>query len=158
MNRAPLHDWVRLAGSGVSPGIPPIAESLRQSPSLIEVGDMVAFPMKPSEECPRAFGAGKVISIRNDQLNLQWYGNLHERHVSTYRPCWYQESQRKFYYKNKPLHHSHPPYTTDDTDTKVTRDSVVVHGFTIGHDDKLSDACLRAIADHPKVVGFEYDN
>ncbi|MEM7282731.1 MAG: RNase H-like domain-containing protein [Pseudomonadota bacterium] len=116
----------------------------------VSVGQLVVFPMKGG-----TFGMGKVLKKTGKKLNLQWYGNFHDVCGGTYRPCWYQASQLKYYYKEKPAHYSHPPYTTDDTDTVVKVDDIIINNFTLEDNDKLSAECLRIVQSDKHITYHE---
>ena len=73
-------DWVHEGGTLKFSDGPPIIQDLPVNRAPVALEDLVAFPMKPTEECPLSFGIGKVIDINCENLNLQWYGNTHDLH------------------------------------------------------------------------------
>ena len=148
--------WVQLAGQLDSPDGPTIIPQVDIVQNPVKVGDMCAFPMRPTKECPRCFGIGKVVDIKNDELIVQWYGNTSERHMSTYRPSWYQSNIRKYYYLAKPQSTTHRAYTTADTGPKILKDDLALYGFKLQNNDKLSDSTLRTLAAHPDIHNFTY--
>jgi hypothetical protein len=108
------------------------------------------------EEHSRPFAMGKVLAIEGEELDLQWYGNYHELCTGTYRPCWLQHSEDKYYYKPNKTNKSHAPYTTMTTDTIVLISSVIMYGFALNDNDKLSDKILRAVSNDPNIE-WEYE-
>ena len=146
-----LPDWRIQGGMAEFAKGRPVISDIPVSIKPVRVGDMVAWPMKPTVDSPLPFGVGKVLDINGDKLNLQWYGNAHERAESTYRPCWFQNKLKKYYYRSGKEHKSHSPYTTCNTDTEVSTKEVIIHGFEIQPDDHLSKDCLDLIFRHPSV-------
>jgi transposase InsO family protein len=116
----------------------------------IKIGTMVAWPQQPTKVAPLPFGVGKVISVtvnENDRqlLNCQWYGNSANKPRGTYRPCWYQKSTKQIYYSAARHHPTHVADTTDDWQTKVYADAVIIQGFTIKDDDRIGSEDLAKI-------------
>jgi transposase InsO family protein len=89
-------------------------------------GDVVVFVMKMTKSNPRPWGLGYVLNA-DDQTDIefQWLGNTRENVNGKFEPCWFQQSEKAYYYGSK-LHTSHTPYTSWDTNTKIGVADVII--------------------------------
>ena len=87
-----------------------------------QIGDVVVFDVKPSDENPLQFGLGiiKEISIgKKGKIHFQWMGNFKMQQDKPFLPCW-EDAKKKIYYKATPEHKTHKALTGRDTSTKIT--------------------------------------
>ena len=69
-------DWRALGGTLDFAQGPPVIQGIPTNVKPVTVGDMVAWPLRPTPDSPLPFGVGKVLAVHNDTLNVQWYGNM----------------------------------------------------------------------------------
>jgi transposase InsO family protein len=107
------------------------AKGERAVSSKIMKGDIVVFTMKMTKDNPRPWGLGIVLNDKNqDNLEIQWLGNTRENANGKFEPCWFQDSEKVYYYGMSKLHHKHTPYTTWDTSTTVGVADVILTNRT----------------------------
>jgi hypothetical protein len=104
-----VNKWLNEADLGLEDG-PPIIGIIKPNAKKLKVCDLSIFPIH-MEEHSRPFAMGNVLAMEGEELDLQWYGNYHELCTGTYRPCWLQQNEDKYYYKpnktNKKPHALH---------------------------------------------------
>ena len=120
-----------------------VIERLTAPVQQAEVGKLAVWHMS------EGFGVGQILNISSDGcIEAQWYGNTQEKQDGTYRPAWYQESERKFYYSRKrnkkgeftKLNARHPAYTTATTLVKgstIDLDDIIIHDLLLDSSDKI---------------------
>ena len=117
-----------------------------------EVGDLFAFPLS-NDDFP--FGVGKLLERRSDDsLHFQWLSNPSENIRGTYRLGWIDSRDNKWTYGPKPPtsgRRYYGPFTDTDVSTRITDDTVVVHGFTIDARGHLPLAVQRILHSAPTV-------
>lgn len=119
---------------------------------VIFEGDMVAVKVASESVEQLPFSVGKVLCVRPEgRLLLHWYGTTNNNMLATWKPGYVQASANKRYYRNSRLHPSHPPYTSDDTDTELTVADVLGTPFQLDPNFRLPVAVLRAAAEDSDV-------
>jgi exonuclease III len=115
----------------------------------VKEGHIIIFPMEMSDDHPCPFGVGRVLDVTDkSNLHFQWLGNAKYNATSSFKPAWFQESDKTYYYSQKPIHHSHPAYTGRMSLTKevaVSSDDVMASGFDLVSKDRLSLRARKAI-------------
>jgi hypothetical protein len=98
-------------------------------PEFILLPDsLIVFPMEIDEENLLPFGIGRVISHkRSHPIHFQWMGNFHQNQKAKFHPMWFQSSDKRTYYRPKPLRPSHPAYTDKDLGTLVKAEDVILY-------------------------------
>ncbi len=97
------------------------------SNTVLEPGDMFVFPMDISEENLLPFGIGCVIEHeKNGYIHFQWMSNFNQNQLAKFLPMWFQPSDKKAYYKLKPMSNTHPPYTGKDLGVFVKVDDLIL--------------------------------
>ena len=97
------------------------------------------------------FGLGKYIRQRLDgTIVFQWMSNSKdswERKEDTFKPAWKNAKGQLRWGENKPARR---PYTSRDTDTKIGKASVMMHGFELTPANTLGAPLRRAIEETTK--------
>jgi hypothetical protein len=115
---------------------------------ILMIGDLVIFPLEvDQDDGSNPFGLGKLLSIQPDALVVQWHSNYRELLLGTYRPGWINKKGRH-YYSSKPEDKSHRKYTNIVSDTHLSKDNVVIFGFSLTMKDTLPPSLLQAISDN----------
>ena len=116
---------------------------------------MVALCVEPEEAENLPFAIGKVLRVSDKgKLDIHWYGSDNNNMLSTWTPGYIFEKENKRYYKPKPLHHSHPPYTNLASETVLYVSDVIGLPFQLDAELRIPNPVLRAAAAHPD-VNFE---
>jgi hypothetical protein len=90
-------------------------------------GEIFVFPMEVDGENSMPFGMGRVLSHTPGQfIEFQWMSNYNQSYKAKFQPMWFQNSEKKAYYKAKPIHASHPPYTGKDLAVFVKSEDVIL--------------------------------
>ena len=93
-----------------------------REPGSVFEGDMVALCVEPDEIEKLPFSIGRVLRVSGEgSLDIHWYGSNNNNMLSTWAPGYILKSENKRYYKHKPLHHTHPPYTNTVSETLPAR-------------------------------------
>ena len=87
--------------------------------------------MKKTKDNPRPWGVGVVLNDKNQSnLEIQWLGNTRENANGKFEPCWFQYSEKAYYYGTSKIHYKHTPLTTWDTATTVGVADVILTSRT----------------------------
>ena len=93
----------------------------------LQVDDIFVFPMEINDENLLPFGMGKVINHKkNGFIHFQWMSNFHQNRNAKFIPMWFQNNDKKAYYKPKPTSPSHPPYTGKDLGVFIKAEDVIL--------------------------------
>ena len=107
------------------------AKEERAVSTKIVKGDVVVFIMKKTKDNPRPWGVGVVLNDKNQSnLEIQWLGNTRENANGKFEPCWFQDSEKAYYYGTSKIHYKHTPLTTWDTATTVGVADVILTSRT----------------------------
>ena len=83
--------------------------------------------MEISSENLLPFGMGKVIEHTALKfINFQWMSNFHQSQTAKFLPMWFQQNDKKAYYKLKPTSPGHPPYTGTDLGVFIKAEDVIL--------------------------------
>ena len=94
---------------------------------ILQVDDIFVFPMEINDENLLPFGMGKVINHKkNGFIHFQWMSNFHQNRNAKFIPMWFQNNDKKAYYKPKPTSPSHPPYTGKDLGVFIKAEDVIL--------------------------------
>ena len=123
-----------------------------RDPGAIFEGDMVALCVEPDLAEKLPFAIGKVLRVSDKKvLDIHWYGSNNNSMLSTWAPGYILKSENKRYYKPKPLHHTHLPYTNMVSETVLNVSDVIGLPFQLDAELRIPSAVLRAAAAHPDV-------
>lgn len=111
----------------------------------LSTGDLVVFPLNAEADAGNPFGVGKIISIQCDQIVIQWLSNFRENVLGTFRPGWI-DTRNKHYYRHKPERGSHKRYTSVVSGTELSKDNIVLYGFSLTERDTLPPSVINAIS------------
>ena len=103
----------------------------------VKPGCMVVVPIAATETKPPTFAIAQVMSVKGQELKLQWFGNYSNNPLGTHRKGWVDIVKNKHYYRSKRERKSHVEYTSETSRTKVTIDQVPISGFTLSADDTI---------------------
>jgi hypothetical protein len=114
----------------------------------IKTGEIVVFPKNMTDDDPLPFGVGRILDDTNqNDLQFQWMCNPTYTPRGTFLLGWVSPRDRKFYYKSKPLHPSHPRFCGEDCGVSIGNEDVIVHGFSVLNEKgKLSKETKEVIA------------
>jgi hypothetical protein len=89
-----------------------------------------------------------VIQVKgSNNVFFQWLGN----HPTTqahkqYALGWVSKGDNKGYYRAKPTHHSHMPWTNEDTSTDMRVSDILFHAPNIlGPDNRMANNVKRIL-------------
>ena len=83
--------------------------------------------MQVSVENALPFGLGRVLKhYEGGVIDFQWLGNVAQSQNGRFQAAWYQDSVKKFYYKQHPIYKSHPPYTGKDLGVNIKIEDVIL--------------------------------
>ena len=71
--------------------------------------------------------------------------------ISTWAPGYVLKNENKRYYRPKPLHYTHPPYTNMISETVLEVSDVIGLPFQLDAELRIPASVLRAAAAHPDV-------
>ena len=117
-----------------------------------DVGDLVAFPRLLTDpitgmDTP-GFGVGRVLRSHEDQTyQVQWYGNLADKLLGRYHPCWSAPGSSTFEFGVQ--QGALVPYTNEDTATGVHKAELADVGFKLTSDLHVPQRTLEKISAHP---------
>jgi hypothetical protein len=101
------------------------------------------YELGPLEEAVETDG------VRYRSVKGRIYGNTNSDPTKIYRPGWIDKDNRP-YFKAKPLHPSHQPYTTEVSHGDVSTYSVILAGFNLDYTtEKLPSNVLTALRQCP---------
>jgi hypothetical protein len=124
-----------------------------REPGEIFEGDMVALRVEPDEAEKLPFAIGKVLRVSDEgKLDIHWYGSDSNNMLSVWAPGFIFQRENKRYYKPKPLHPSHPPYTNTSSETVLYVSDVIGTPFQLDAELRIPTSILRAAAAHPDVT------
>ena len=124
-----------------------------RKPGEIFEGDMVALRVEPDEAEKLPFAIGKVLRVSDEgKLDIHWYGSDSNNMLSVWAPGFIFQRENKRYYKPKPLHPSHPPYTNTSSETVLYVSDVIGTPFQLDAELRIPTSILRAAAAHPDVT------
>jgi hypothetical protein len=118
-------------GDPLSLSVPPVFSEKDPVPIpptyVFQPGDLFVFPMEISSENLLPFGMGKVIEHTALKfINFQWMSNFHQSQTAKFLPMWFQQNDKKAYYKLKPTSPGHPPYTGTDLGVFIKAEDVIL--------------------------------
>ena len=95
---------------------------------MLKTDELFVFPMEINEENLLPFGIGKVIDHKpGGFINFQWMSNFNQNQLAKFLPMWFQLlSEKKAYYKHKPISPGHPPYTGKDLGVFIKADDLIL--------------------------------
>ena len=136
------HTWEGMDTSAIrtrEPAPPP-----REAPP--KPGEIVVFRTSYSDTHHCLFGVGRVIQVIGpNDIHFQWLGNRPAAEASKpFEPGWVDTRDNKGYYKSKPNHPSHPPWTNRDTCTEITTECIILRGADMLRSDNKFTAAARA--------------
>ena len=122
-----------------------------------EAGHIIIFTTEISDMHPCPFGIARLLHKpeHNEPVCAQWYGNIHNRPNSTYKPCWYAKATHQYYYAPKPERRSkqHVPYTFYMTNTKITESDILFSGYSIlDSNDRIKKHIWQQLIEHPQIA------
>jgi hypothetical protein len=114
----------------------------------LDIGTMVALRVEPDALENLPFSVGKVIKVRGDHISVQWFGktNRQTMYSGVWHPGYYHPKDNKRYYRNKKLHNTHPPYTSEVSETLLTRSDILGRPFILTLDRRIPMSLLRSIS------------
>ena len=123
-----------------------------REPGTIFEGDMVALCVEPDLAEKLPFSIGKVLRVsEKGVLDIHWYGSNNNSMISTWAPGYVLKNENKRYYRPKPLHYTHPPYTNMISETVLEVSDVIGLPFQLDAELCIPASVLRAAAAHPDV-------
>jgi len=127
----------------------PRSETITQESNPLEAGDIIVFRLDANSHANTNYGVARVISITEDNyIHFQWFGNVKNSMQSKFRPGWIDKNHTE-YYRRKPTHPSHSPFTGESTETYITTDAhMMKHRDTkiIDKSEHLTQAALQFIS------------
>ena len=85
-----------------------------------------------------------IQEIDDGLMELQWYGSFRliwyfdlRLRSQKWRPGYWQQSTKEFYFSTKKLHVSHPPFTNLHSEDIVRKEQIVFFNFKLNKADKL---------------------
>lgn len=113
-----------------------------------EEGDMVCIKTEPEVNLP--FAIGKVISVKENGLNVQWFGKYAASMItSNWRPGFRLVGGRAYYGSKQ--HASHIAYTSKNSGTVLTCDHIIGPPFSLTKSGRIPMRILRAVSSSGKV-------
>ena len=106
--------------------------------SNAKIGELVIVEYAPADKTLPPFAVGKLISRADDgTLNIWWIGNNNNNIFAAQRYGYYQQSTNKWYYQDKPIHPSHPRYTSKITESHLKDEDIAIHSFPLGLEQNI---------------------
>ena len=130
-------------------------DKLFKTKSLPRNGSFVIIVYQ-QRECDRLpFALLKVLDINKTDGTFTgwWMGNAHSNIFAAQKPGYWQPSTNKHYYRDAPLHKSHPRYTSVVTCTTLTPDDILVSNVPLGIEDNIPFDILQMISDYGEETG-----
>ena len=132
---------------------------LRPSSPIIEFknlkkSDYVIVQYRIREKIDKLpFALAQIISTNphDSTVNVWWMGNNNENIFAAQRYGYWQPSTNKIYYQVKPLHKSHPKYTSYTTNSVINTTTIIAHGFDLGIEDNIPFSVLLQISENDDV-------
>jgi hypothetical protein len=94
---------------------------------ILQPDDIFVFPMEMNDENLLPFGMGKVLDhTKNGFIHFQWMSNYTQNSQAKFLPMWFQNSDKKSYYKVKPTAPSHKAYTGKDLGVFIKAEDVII--------------------------------
>ena len=121
-------------------------------PRKLSVGEIIVFPTVMDDFCKTPFGVARITEI-SEETSVQWYGNRYDNLTGTYRRCWIDPKDNKYYYSDRPTHRGHMPFINHLSEMNIEEKDIVAHGFTlIDHNDRLTSSVFQKISDDPSIA------
>ena len=102
-------------------------------------------------------GDGYIIAQFYGKFNFEWYV---DRRIAKqkYYPCWYQPSDTQFYYRQTPMHRSHPPFTNELAQEHVFKiENIITFGFHLQKNLRLPREVAKLSLNAWRNMTFEPD-
>jgi hypothetical protein len=126
----------------------------------VHVGELVAVCINPDNVNKQPFMIVKLLEL-HEHLRARHagsaetyrplvghiYGNSSSIIHGVFRPGWVDPTDNRPYFRTKPSHQSHPPYTTTVSHGDVTTWSVILADFQLNTADKLPANVVAALKD-----------
>ena len=106
-----------------------------------------------AQECPEdpPWGVVKILQKNNDDtIVAQWMSNYKEALLAKHLPGWI-DAKGKHYYKAKPQHPSHEPYTNLTAGVALRVSDIAYSGIKINEDGTLEETLIKAICADPTI-------
>jgi transposase InsO family protein len=116
---------------------------------LPKVGDLVIIPLNTITE---PFAVAKILTIKDGDYTVQWYGNSHKNMTGTWKPGWIDPRDRRAYHAAKPkgntkradlIYTNRSPGAT----SKIRLDNITFYDFDLTDSDRLPIKILRQISE-----------
>jgi hypothetical protein len=112
---------------------------------------LVIIPMEVNEYNKLPFSVGRVIEMdEEDHITVQWYGNVSENIRRPFLPAWI-DNDRRHYYRTKPQHITHKPWTNLINNTPLNKYNVAYAGINLNQDSTIPVHILSLLKQHPLI-------
>lgn len=120
---------------------------------LPEIGEyvIVGYQQRPQDKLP--FALVEVISVDKGTNTFTgwWMGNNNENIFAAQRKGYWQPSTNKHYYADKPIHPSHPRYTSVTTETYLSPSDILMRNVELGFELNIPFDVLFALSQEPRI-------
>jgi transposase InsO family protein len=131
-----------------------VAETEEEPAGFPKVGDLAIVPLDDIRE---PFSVVKILSIKDGDYTVQWFGNLSQNMQGRWSPGWLHPKDRRAYYARHPRGNSKRAdniYTNKSkgVETRLTHDSFAFFGFELDpSSDRLPAHVLRRISESNQI-------
>ena len=123
------------------------------SKGLPEIGEyvIVHYEKRPQDKLP--FALIQVISVDKYTKTFTgwWMGNNNENIFAAQRKGYWQPATNKHYYDDKPIHPSHPRYTSVTTETSLSTADILIRQVDLGYELNIPFDVLFMISENQNI-------
>ena len=118
----------------------------------LEVDQLVVVALEREKKDDLPYAIGRVLSIdpKTEHIVVQWYGNYYNDETKPMLPGWIHSDKRP-YYKLKPLHYTHPPYTNMTDNNPLKLSNIAYAGIPLTPSNLIPSNIHKLIYAHPVI-------
>ena len=126
---------------------------MRTITTLPEKGELVIvyYQQREVDQLPFALAEVRSVDLGTKSFTVWWYGNNSENIFAAQRKGYWQPSTNKHYFDDKPIHSSHPKYTSVTTETVLGVKDILVGNVELGYELNIPFDVLFQISEDPRV-------
>jgi hypothetical protein len=112
---------------------------------------IVQYVKRTQDKLP--FALAQVLSVdkHTNTFTVWWMGNNNENIFAAQRKGYWQPSTNQHYYDDKPIHPSHPRYTSMTTETGLTTSDILIRKVELGIELNIPFDVLFTLSENPKI-------
>ena len=130
-----------------------VLEKMGNLKGLPERGEYVIVRYEKRAQDKPPFALAQVITVDKptNSFAVWWMGNNNENIFAAQRKGYWQPSTNKHYYDDKPIHPSHPRYTSITTETHLTPSDVMIRNVELGFELNIPFDVLFTLSENQQI-------